>query len=102
MDNIKGNKIHVMFQRNERIEGYVNIWNDIMEEIYSQEIIDKIGNIMMVTIVNERKDSTTKYNNNNTKIDNQQVFECLTNTVPQNTTEHNHENQPQTHNIIQD
>ena len=73
-----------------------------MEEICSQEIIDIIGNIMMVTIVNKRKDSTTKCNNNKTKINNQQVFECLTNTVPQNTTEHNYENQPQTHNIIQD
>ena len=55
MDNIKDDKIHVIFQKNERIEGYVDIWNGIMEEIYSQEIIDKIGNIMMVTIVNKRK-----------------------------------------------
>ena len=102
MDNIKGNKILVIFQRNERIDGYVNICNEIMKEIYSQEIIDKIGIIMMVTMVHERKDTTAKHNNNNTKIDNQHVFECLTNTVPQNTTKHNHKNQPQTHNIIQD
>ena len=61
MDNIKGNKIHVIFQRNERIEGYVDIWNGIMEEIYSQEIIDKIGNIMMMTIIiNKRKEFNKK------------------------------------------
>ena len=61
MDNIKGDKILVIFQRNERIEGYVNIWNGIMEEIYSQEIIDKIGNIMMMTIIiNKRKEFNKK------------------------------------------
>ena len=35
----------------------------------------------------------------NTKIDNQQVFECSTNTTLQNTTT---KNQPQTHDTIQD
>ena len=54
MNNTKGNKIHVIFQKNERIEGYVNIWNGI------NGIIDKIGNILMVIIANERKGPTTK------------------------------------------
>ena len=49
------------------------------------------------------KEKVQQQNNNNTKIDNQQVFEYLTNTTPQNTTtEHNHKNQPQTHDTIQD
>ena len=51
----------------------------------------------MVPISLERI-SPTATKQNKTKINNQQVFECLTNTIPQNTTTNNH----QTQNTVQD
>ena len=59
MDNVKGNEIHETFQRNKRIAGYIKIWNGIREAIYTQGIIDKIENILMVIIAKKRSNNKT-------------------------------------------
>ena len=73
------------------------------KKIYLQLIMDKTTNVMIMIIITDKIEHKYYWVEQQTtttiqKINNWQVFECLTNTTPQNTTI---KSKPQTHQTIQ-